>query len=512
MTNSGLFWIWSAILLVAVLVALIVPFLRRPRKALARAEYDLAIYKDQLRELEEDEASGLITGAEAEAARNEIARRILAADAAREKAERELQAREGGKEKAVALAAALILVPALAFGLYLEKGRPGMPDMPIAERMRLAAEHNDINALVKRVEDRLAKKPDDIQGWLVLAPVYARMGQHDKAVNAWKNAIRLSEKPDPDLYNSLGEALVYANRGRVVPEARQAFEKALKLAPGNPMSRYFLAQAKLQDGNKDEALAELKGLLKDLPDNFAGRPLIERQIAQLEGRSQPPAAMTQGGGEGAAPAAGGPSAKQVRERMRRMANMSPEERQQMIRNMVEGLEQKLQDNPDNLDGWLRLIRARGVLGEKDRAQQAYEKARKVFSGRANAISTLDDAARRQGLKVLAASAPTEPSAKAGGSATDGGPSAEQVRERMRRMANMSPEERQQMIRNMVEGLEQKLQDNPDDPGGWLRLIRAWAVLGEKDKAKAALERARKAMAGNGQALEAIDQLAKKLSL
>ncbi len=509
MTDSSLFWIWSAILLVAVLVALIVPFLRRPRKALARAEYDLAIYKDQLRELEEDEASGLITGAEAEAARNEIARRILAADAAREKAEKELQAKEGGKEKAVALGAALILVPALAFGLYLEKGRPGMPDMPVAERMRLAAEHNDINALVKRVEDRLAKKPDDIQGWLVLAPVYARMGKYDKAVNAWKNAIRLNDKPDPDLYNSLGEALVYANRGRVVSEARQAFEKALKLAPNNPMSRYFLAQAKLQDGNRDEALADLKGLLKDLPADFAGRPLIERQIAQLEGREQPPAAMMGGGVGGPAAQAGGPSAEQVRERMKRMANMSPEERQQMIRNMVEGLEQKLQDDPGNLDGWLRLIRARGVLGEKDRAQQAYEKARKVFAGKADALSALDDAARRQGLKVVAQAAP------AGGSAKireNGGPSAEQVRERMQRMANMSPEDRQQMIRNMVEGLEQKLQDDPDNPGGWLRLIRAWSVLGEKDKAKSALERARKALAGNAQALDAIDRLAKKLSL
>ncbi len=508
MTDSSLFWIWSAILLVAVLVALIVPFLRRPRKALARAEYDLAIYKDQLRELEEDEAAGLITGAEAEAARNEIARRILAADAAREKAEKELLAKEGGKEKAVALAAALILVPALAFGLYLEKGRPGMPDMPIAERMRLAAEHNDINALVKRVEDRLAKKPDDIQGWLVLAPVYARMGKYDKAVNAWKNAIRLSEKPDPDLYNSLGEALVYANRGRVVPEARRAFEKALKLAPGNPMSRYFLAQAKLQDGNKEEALADLKGLLKDLPANFAGRPLIERQIAQLEGRAQPPAAAARGGAGGGA-ASGGPSDEQVRERMKRMANMSPEERQQMIRNMVEGLEQKLQDDPGNLDGWLRLIRARVVLGEKDRAQQAYEKARKAFAGRADALSALDAAARRQGLKVAA------PASTAGGAAgmpAEGGPSAEQVRERMQRMANMPPEARQQMIRNMVEGLEQKLQDNPDDPGGWLRLIRAWSVLGEKEKAKIALEKARKALAGNGEALDAINRLAKKLAL
>ncbi len=407
MSQSAVFWLTSAALVAAVLVILFVPFLRRPRKALARAEYDLAIYKDQLRELEEDVAAGLISGEEAAAARNEISRRILAADAAREKAARDLQARGSRASSLAAVVAGLVLVPALAFGIYLEKGRPGMPDMPIAERLERAAQRNDIAALVRRVEARLAEKPDDLEGWLAIAPVYSRMGAYAKAARAWKNIIRLSRTPEAEHYNAYGEALVYANGGRLVPEARAAFARAQKLAPGDPMSRYFLAQAKLQDGKRKEALADLEALLKDLPKSFAGRPLIERQIASLKGRpattqgqqqgqqEQVSAATTQkpaapaSAADGAGKGDGGPTAQQVRERMKRLQGMSPEARQQMIRNMVEGLEEKLKENPANLDGWLRLIRAWSVLGEKDKAAAALKRAREAFAGKEEALARLN---------------------------------------------------------------------------------------------------------------------------
>ena len=395
MSGSALFWLMSAGLVALVLIVLVVPFLRRPRKALARAEYDLAIYKDQLRELEEDEAAGLISGAEADAARNEISRRILAADAAREKAASALRARDDGARSAAALVAGVILVPALAYGLYLEKGRPGMPDMPIAERMERAAQRNDIAALVRRVEARLAEKPDDLEGWLAIAPVYSRMGAYARAARAWKNVIRLSKTPEAEHYNAYGEALVYANGGKLVPEARAAFAKAQKLAPGDPMSRYFLAQAKLQDGKRKEALADLEALLKYLPKTFAGRPLIERQIASLKqappaaGAGKPAAAAKPPAAPAGAASEGGPTAQQVRERMKRMRDMSPEARQQMIRNMVEGLEEKLKEDPANLDGWLRLIRAWSVLGEKDKAAAALKRAREAFAGNRDALARLE---------------------------------------------------------------------------------------------------------------------------
>ncbi len=518
MTQSMMFWGLSALLALVVLVALIVPFLRHPRKALARAEYDLAIYKDQLRELEEEVKAGAIPESEAAAARNEIARRILSADTARQKAEGALNEQSTPAEKAIAAIAAVVMVPALAYGVYLKKGAPDMPDMPIAKRMADAARHNDVTALIKRVEERLARHPDDIQGWLALAPVYSRQGRYAKAANAWRNAIRLSKTPDADLYNALGESLVYANNGKLVKEARAAFAKALKLAPGNPMSRYFLAQADLQDGNREDALIALKELLKDLPKDFGGRALIIRQITSLEGK--PDAAQDSAAQSGAGD--GGPTQEQIKARLAATKDMSPQARQEMIRNMVDGLEQKLQENPDDLGGWLRLIKARVVLGQKDKAQAAYEAARKALKGQEGRVRALDSLATAQGLKVAApvhlAPADQKPAAaqaapKTAKAAPDAdGPTAEQVRQRMQRMKDMSPQARQQMIRNMVEGLEQKLQENPDNLGGWLRLVRAWSVLGEKDKARAAMEKARQAFAGKPEALGELGRLSEKLGL
>jgi cytochrome c-type biogenesis protein CcmH len=404
MTAGVSFWLAVAGMLVLVAVALLLPVLRRPGRALARAEYDLAIYRDQLRELEEDEKNGLITAQEAEAARNEIARRILAADEARRRA-RDAMAAATGRERLVGILAAVVLVPAMAVAIYLQRGQPGMPDFPIAERLRHAAENNDIAVMVRKVEERLAARPDDLEGWKVIAPVYVRLGQIDKAITAYRNAIRLS-KPDADLYNGLGEALVIKAEGRLTPEARRAFEKALKLAPGNPMSRYYLAQAALQDGRKEEALRELRKLLDDLPADFGGRHVIEQQIARLEeqagkaaaaARSAPEAEQRSPAQSNPAQSSGGPSAEAVRERMKAMADMSPEERRQMIRNMVEGLEARLKENPQDLGGWLRLIRAWSVLGEKERARKALAEARRALAGKAGAERRLKELARRLAL-------------------------------------------------------------------------------------------------------------------
>ncbi len=410
--DNGFFWVASVIMVMAVMAVIAFPFLRRPRKILARAEYDLAIYKDQMRELEDDIAAGEISGEEAKAARNEIARRILAADTARQRAANAIKDKGSATGRGIVMLLALALVPALAYGVYVQKGRPGMPDMPIAKRLAVAAQRHDTSALIKRVEDRLAKHPDDIEGWLALAPVYSRQGQYAKAANAWKNAIRLSKKPDPDLYNALGESLVYANRGKVIPQARDAFSKALKLAPKNPMSRYFLAMAEVQSGDRKKALADLKSLLRDLPADFGGRPIIERQIAKLEGKPagekpKPATAQKQREKTSSAPKSasapatdGGPTPEQVKARMKRLQGMTPQARQEMIRNMVDGLEQKLKDNPDDLGGWLRLIKARAVLGQKDKAQAAYEAAREAFKGQDKRIQALDSLATRQGLKAL----------------------------------------------------------------------------------------------------------------
>ena len=416
MNETTWFWLLAGVMALVVLAFMLAPLSRRPRRVLARAEYDLAIYRDQLRELEEEIAQGAIKPDAAERARNEIARRILAADEARKQAREQLEA---GKGKSVVLAAvSAVSAVALAVVLYVQLGQPGRPDMPLEQRLANAAMNNDLAALVKRAEQRLQENPDDLRGWLALAPVYEQMGQLDKAVEAWRNAIRLTKKPSAELYNAYGEALVRLQGGRISSEAVKAFSKALELAPGNPMSRYYLAMADLQAGRREAAYDKLKKLLDDLPPEVPARATIAQQVAQLaqalgkkpEMKNADKAGKT--GGKPVAPAlsgpaqstkvaqaeASGPSREAVRERMKAMRNMSPQERMEMIRNMVEGLDERLKEDPNDLSGWLRLVRARMVLGEKDKAKAALERARQAFSGKSDALARLDALAGKLGLK------------------------------------------------------------------------------------------------------------------
>ena len=181
-----------------------------------------------------------------------------------------------------------------------------------------------------------------------------------------------------------------AARGTITPQAIRAFRQAQKLRPKDPMSRYYLAKADLQQGRREKAYRALKSLLADLPPNVPARVIVEKEVATLatELKKRPPARSV---------ASSGPSLDAVRERMRAMQNASPQERMAMIRNMVEGLDARLKENPDDLAGWLRLIRARKVLGETEKARDALARARQAFSGNAEALKRIDSLAAQLGL-------------------------------------------------------------------------------------------------------------------
>jgi cytochrome c-type biogenesis protein CcmH len=221
-------WIVFAFLAAAAVAALAWPLLvGRPGPA-SRAGYDQAVFRDQLAELERDQARGLIGTVEAEAARNEIARRLLAvSDAA------ETPAGSGRRLQLAALAA----VPALALGLYAATGNPHLPDVPRQERLAAALETQDMPALVAKVEDHLAANPDDIEGWSVLAPSYRKMERYEEAANAYAQLLRLAQ-PSAGLLADYGEMLVLANRGLATAEASRAFAQAMTLDAKHPKARY----------------------------------------------------------------------------------------------------------------------------------------------------------------------------------------------------------------------------------------------------------------------------------
>jgi len=330
---------------------------------------DLAVYRDQMRELARERSAGLIGSAEAEAARVEISRRLLGAADAQGKAPAPPAA--PWRRRFVAVAA-LVALPLGAIAVYLTLGIPGLPDQPLAARAN-GPGNRSLPALVAQVEDRLERNPQDGRGWEVLGPVYMRLGRFDDAVRARRNALRLlgaSAAREGDL----GEALVSAANGVVTAEAKAAFDRALALDAKDPRARFFTGLAAQQDGNNDEAAAIWHELIARAPADAPWIHVVRESLARLENPA-------------AAPAAPGPSATDVAA----AAEMAPQARDQMVRGMVERLAEHLARDGADLDGWVRLVRAYLVLGEQERARDAAADARHALAGDPDKLRRLDAA-------------------------------------------------------------------------------------------------------------------------
>ncbi len=365
-------WITFAILSAMVVVVLLWPVMRGTASPPPRASFDLNVYRDQLAELQRDEEAGMIVGAEAEAARAEIARRILAVkDGDREVG---LEAAAGVRWPAMTGAAFVLVVAVVG---YLTVGSPGYRDVPRAERISEATKNNDLPALVVQVEQHLAQNPKDGQGWLVLAPAYRRLGRFTEAADAFARAIELTE-PSAELFTALGETLVLAENGLVTDRAQDAFQAALKVDAGFAKARFYDALAYAQDGKTDQARAKFEALLKDAPADAAWRTAVERQIAALASTPKGPALDD--------------------DQVKAADEMSSSDRQAMIRSMVDRLDSRLREDGDDIDGWLRLINARMVLGDKAAAQDALTTARRQFDANQTALTRLTELADQLGLE------------------------------------------------------------------------------------------------------------------
>ncbi|HTN97100.1 MAG TPA: c-type cytochrome biogenesis protein CcmI [Nordella sp.] len=357
-----------AVLAAAVVVALCWPVLKGRAGGPDRAEYDEAVFRDQLAELERDKARGLIGAPEADAARNEIARRLIAAGRPAPQA-----APQGaGKWPVMAVAG---LVPVAALALYMTIGAPGRPDMPLKERLENAIANNDVQALMAKAEAHLAEQPDDLRGWEVLAPLYRGSERYEDAAKAYFNIIRL-KGPDAETYADYGEMLVFANAGLVPKEAAAAFAEGLKLDMKSPKARFYAGLALKQDGKTGEALALWQALLAETKPGDPWKSVLEAQIASLS-----------------------PGAPQLSDaQVAATQDMNAEDREKMIRGMVDGLEERLKSAPGDLEGWQRLIRARAVLGEMDKARAAYTSAQEQFKTDSQAMAALAQSAKQLGIE------------------------------------------------------------------------------------------------------------------
>ncbi|MBY3207265.1 c-type cytochrome biogenesis protein CcmI [Rhizobium laguerreae] len=351
-----LFWILVAALTAALAVILLYPLLRGAKAAENIRAGEAAVYRDQLRELDRDLDGGLITPEEADYARAEIGRRLIAVSAD-EPAETPKPARHHRFTEAFVL----LVLPVLGLCLYLTTGRPDLPSQPLEARLENPG--NDVAVLIAKAERHLAEKPDDGKGWDVLAPIYFRTMRVNDAQVAYRNAIRLLG-PSPVRLDGLAETLMAVSDGVVTDEARQVLEQSLTLEPNNPRARFYIALSMEQAGRPNEARQAFETLAKQSPADAPWLPLVNEHIA-----------MNGGAKARVDPAApGNPTQQDVAA----AETMSAGDRQQMIRGMVESLDAKLSEEPNNFEGWVRLVRSYAVLNDKDRAAGALKRGLAAF--------------------------------------------------------------------------------------------------------------------------------------
>jgi cytochrome c-type biogenesis protein CcmH len=376
-------WLGFALMTAAAVFAVLWP-LRRRREL--QSGNELEVYRDQLDEIERDRAAGLIGEAEAQAARVEVSRRLIAAADAAEFSRPGPAGSPLWRRRAVA-AAALLLVPIGALVLYLVLGSPRMPGEPLQARLR--ALHNDrsITSLVAQVEAHLAQSPNDARGYAVLAPVYLELGRLDDAVNARRRVLALAGET-ADRQADLGEALAAAAKGIVTAEAKNVFERALTLNASEPKARFYLGVAAVQDGDRAKAASIWQDMLTSAPSDAPWTGVVRQALAQI-GVTPPSVASAP-----ASAGAPGPNASDIAA----ASQMNEQDRNTMVRSMVERLADRLKQNADDVEGWQRLLRAYVVLNERDKAQAAAGEARRAFASDPGKLRQIEDIIKSLGLQ------------------------------------------------------------------------------------------------------------------
>jgi cytochrome c-type biogenesis protein CcmH len=366
-----LFALVCVVLVLAVLAAVSFPLLSGAHVLPARGQYDRAVYRDQLQEVDRDVARGVLNPREADSARLEIQRRLLAVEVA------------GGpqpdrivRSPRAAAVAALFVVLGVA-GLYWRLGAPGLPDVPFADRPGTREEagatggeapHKDMRDAAARLEQKLRADPANAGGWVLYARTESMLGDWQKAADAYRHAIDLGQK-DSEVLAAYGEMQVMAADGIVSPAAHDTFAAALAADADNGVARYYLALGESQAGDGHKAVAAWLELAAGLPENSSMRQAIAGRIVQAAkngGFEAPPMPK----GLPAQAAQDGPTSEQ----MQAAAAMPAAERDQMINGMIEKLAASLKTEPNDPDGWLRLARAYLVQGKRDLAVDALDHA------------------------------------------------------------------------------------------------------------------------------------------
>jgi cytochrome c-type biogenesis protein CcmH len=360
------FWIIAGLLVVGVLIALLKPLLRATPERADQGEPVVAVFRRQLINLDSEIAQGRLTPDEAATVRAEITRRMLST--ADQEAQNSRPAVLGSAETSWRIGAAVgiaALLPAAALVIYSAVGAPAAIERG-GSAAAAAAPHDraELTAAAEQLKARLQQDPGHVEGWVLLARTFASLERYPEARTAYSQAIALAPN-QPRLHAEFGELLVLAAGGDVTAEAEAEFAKA----GDDPRARFYGAEAALQRGDREAAKAALRALLAEAPAEAPWRKAVQERLAEIAPGEIAPGEIGPGGrppdAKGSGPTAQDVAAAQA---------MSPEERQAMIRSMVDRLAARLEQSPNDKDGWARLAHAYDVLGETEKAEAARARA------------------------------------------------------------------------------------------------------------------------------------------
>jgi cytochrome c-type biogenesis protein CcmH len=360
--------IWLVFLLIT--LAAVAALFLAPKPADASHNPAAEIYKNQLKELAREERDGLIGAAEAKLARLEIERRL----AATLRGTSNITA-SATQPRSLAIAGMLIMLGS-ALAIYTTLGRPELSPSPVAQQQPEAP--TGVAEMIARLEQDLAKSPDDVEKWRTLAWAQSRILRFADAAKNYEKALALLPQ-DAEIKTSLAEALTQADGKRVPERARQLFAEALAASSKNTLAAYYLGVADEQAGNFEAALARWRDLAKADGLQPENRNVIRKHLIAMGAKTNQDVKAS------------------LDQLDRQTAAVEPDDNAR-IDGMIAGLAQKLVENPDNLEGWKMLIRSLQVRQGSDAAREALQQAETVYKDRAEANAALKQLADELKLK------------------------------------------------------------------------------------------------------------------
>lgn len=385
-------WLLMTILCSATAVVMSIPLIRRYEDQ-GREVQDQAIYQDQLSEVDRDELAGTIDAPEAKAARAEIRRRLAIAETTMKKSQ---PLSSGWKMLALVSTAALVILGGVNLYAYL-----GTPELPSVSNLQpptpavpttqdSVSGSGQIDTLITKLQARMQANPRDAEGWRMLGWAQFNKQNYAASAEAYAKAVEI-DPANIDYRSAYAESLVQTADGIVTPKAQSLITEVLAKDPKNFRARFYDSLAQEQAGDKTGALDRWIALLAASPEGAGWREDVIARIVNL--------GKATGRDVSAIVASASPSTSVITDAQKSAIQALPEgDQTAMIKGMVAKLADRLKTNPNDADGWIKLIKSYQVLNDPASAKDALNTALLAFTNDPANRDKIVAAATNLGLK------------------------------------------------------------------------------------------------------------------